>query len=161
MPPSPSYRVRAPKSRRKSPMRAGACWPRSACRTAANSRSTSPGTPPRFFLDGRKGRAAEGRPARPGPMRPAAEGAVAAARRLADDVLFPDAMHVDRLDVLPTAHLDALAAAGLFGAPAPVEVGGLGLDLRELSAVVEEVAGGCLTTAFVWIQHLRLLMKLG
>src|SRR5579859_3504463 len=93
-------------------------------------------------------------------MTPSAECAVAVARRLADDVLFPDAMHVDRLDVLPTAHLDALAAAGLFGAPAPVEVGGLGLDLRELSAVVEEVAGGCLTTAFVWIQHLRLLMTL-
>jgi len=36
---------------------------------------------------------------------------------LADEVLFPDAMRVDRLDVLPAAHLDALAAAGLYGAP--------------------------------------------
>jgi alkylation response protein AidB-like acyl-CoA dehydrogenase len=93
-------------------------------------------------------------------MTAAAEGVLTAARRLADDVLFPDAMRVDSLDVLPGAHLGALAELGLFGAPAPREAGGLGLDLRELSAVVEEVAGGCLATAFVWIQHFRLLMTL-
>jgi alkylation response protein AidB-like acyl-CoA dehydrogenase len=90
----------------------------------------------------------------------AVEAVLTAARRLADEMLFPDAMQVDRLDVLPPAHLDALAAQGLFGAPAPREAGGLGLDLRELSAVVEEVAGGCLATAFVWIQHFRLVMAL-
>ena len=89
-----------------------------------------------------------------------AEAVLAAARRLADDVLFPDAMRVDRLDVLPTAHLDALAALRLYGAPAPREAGGLGLDLRELSAVVEELAGGCLATAFVWLQHVGLLTTL-
>ena len=43
---------------------------------------------------------------------------LAVARELADEVLFPDAMRVDRLDVLPVAHLDALAAAGPYGAPA-------------------------------------------
>ena len=85
---------------------------------------------------------------------------LAAARALADDVLFPDAMRVDRLDVLPVAHLDALAAAGLYGAPAPVEAGGLGLDLRQVSGVAEELASGCLATAFVWVQHFRLLMTL-
>ncbi len=86
--------------------------------------------------------------------------AVAAARRLADEVLFPDAMRVDGLDVLPVAHLHALAARGLWGGPVPREAGGLGLSLPELSAVVEEIAGGCLATAFVWIQHLRLLTTL-
>jgi alkylation response protein AidB-like acyl-CoA dehydrogenase len=93
-------------------------------------------------------------------VTPAAEGVLAAARTLADEVLFADAMRVDRLDVLPVAHLDALGAAGLYGAPAPREVGGLGLGLPDLSAVVEEIAGGCLATAFVWIQHFRLLMAL-
>ena len=44
---------------------------------------------------------------------------LAAARELADDLLFPDAMRVDGLDVLPLAHLDALAALGLYGAPVP------------------------------------------
>ena len=53
---------------------------------------------------------------------------LAVARRLSDDLLFPEAMRVDGLDVLPVAQLDALAAAGLYGAPVPVEAGGLGLD---------------------------------
>ena len=44
---------------------------------------------------------------------------LAAARGLADDLLFPDAMRVDGLDVLPLAHLDALAPLGLYGAPVP------------------------------------------
>ena len=56
-----------------------------------------------------------------------AEDVLAVAGELADEVLFPDAMRVDRLDVLPAAHLDALAAAGLYGAPAPADAGGLGL----------------------------------
>jgi len=85
---------------------------------------------------------------------------VAVAGRIADDLLFPDAMRVDRLDVLPPAHLDALAAAGLYGAGAPVAAGGLGLELPELAAVVEEVASGCLAAAFVLIQHFGLLMTL-
>jgi alkylation response protein AidB-like acyl-CoA dehydrogenase len=89
-----------------------------------------------------------------------AAGVLAVARELADGVLFPDAMRVDRLDGLPAAHLDALAAAGLYGAPAPADAGGLGLDLREVGGVVEELAGGCLATAFVLIQHFRLVMTL-
>ena len=48
-----------------------------------------------------------------------AQDVLATARNLADQVLFPAAMQVDRLDVLPAAYLDALAAAGLYGAPAP------------------------------------------
>lgn len=92
-------------------------------------------------------------------MRTAQE-VLAVARGLADEVLFPDAMRVDRLDRLPAAHLDALAAAGLYGAPAPAEAGGLSLDLGQVAGVVEELAGGCLATAFVLIQHFRLVMTL-
>ena len=85
---------------------------------------------------------------------------LAAARGLADDLLFPDAMRVDGLDVLPPAHLDALAALGLYGAPVPAGDGGLGLDLEAYCAVVEELASGCLTTTFVWLQHRGLVMTL-
>jgi len=77
---------------------------------------------------------------------------LAAARGLADDLLFPEAMRVDGLDVLPVSHLDALAAAGLYRT--------LGLNLRTSCAVVEELAGGCLATTFVWLQHRGLLMTL-
>ena len=79
---------------------------------------------------------------------------------LADDLLFPDAMRVDGLDVLPVAHLDALAALGLYGAPVPVQAGGLGLDLATYCTVVEDLAGGCLATTFVWLQHRGLVMTL-
>ena len=78
-----------------------------------------------------------------------AQDVLATAGELADEVLFPDAMRVDRLDVLPAAHLDALAAAGLYGAPAPADAGGLGLDPVQVANVVEELAGGCLAAAFV------------
>ena len=89
-----------------------------------------------------------------------AQDVLGAARELADDLLFPDAMRVDGLDVLPVAHLDALAALGLYGAPVPVQAGGLGLDLAAYCAVVEELASGCLTTTFVWLQHRGLVMTL-
>lgn len=83
-----------------------------------------------------------------------------AARRLADEVLFPDATRVDGMDAIPEAHFDALAGAGMFGASAPVTAGGLGLDLFAMCSVTEELASGCLATAFVWIQHFRLLKTL-
>lgn len=85
---------------------------------------------------------------------------LAVARGLADDLLFPEAMRVDGLDVLPVAHLDALAAAGLYGAPVPVQAGGLGLDLTTVGAVAEELASGCLATTFVWLQHQSLVKTL-
>jgi alkylation response protein AidB-like acyl-CoA dehydrogenase len=93
-------------------------------------------------------------------MTPVSRDVRAAARELADEVLFPAAMRVDGLDALPAAHLDALAAAGLYGAPVAREAGGLGLDLGGICTVAEELAGGCLATAFVWIQHRGLVTTL-
>jgi alkylation response protein AidB-like acyl-CoA dehydrogenase len=93
-------------------------------------------------------------------MTTTARDVVAVARGLADDVLFPDAMRVDGLDAIPVAQLDALAAAGLYGAPVPAGAGGLGLDLAASCAVVEELASGCLAATFVWMQHRGLVMTL-
>jgi alkylation response protein AidB-like acyl-CoA dehydrogenase len=93
-------------------------------------------------------------------MTTTARDVLAVARELADDLLFPDAMRVDGLPVLPVAHLDALAAAGLYGAPVPAEAGGLGLDLAASCAVTEELASGCLATTFVWLQHRGVVMTL-
>lgn len=89
------------------------------------------------------------------PTAPAdADAVVARARALADDVLFPAALATDAADVVPVDRLDALADAGLYGLSAPVEVGGLAADAATTWAVIEAIAGGCLTTAFVWTQHL-------
>jgi len=70
--------------------------------------------------------------------------AVAAARRLGDELLRPSAERVD-VDGVPRSHLDALAEAGLMAAndlPPPV--------MRE---VTELLAGADASTWFVWTQH--------
>jgi alkylation response protein AidB-like acyl-CoA dehydrogenase len=72
-----------------------------------------------------------------------------AAAALADGLLFPSAGQVDLTGELPAGHLDALAAAGLYGVQGPVDLGGI----DDFQSVVEILAGGCLTTTFVWIQH--------
>lgn len=64
---------------------------------------------------------------------------------------------VDVAAEVPPSHLAALAGAGLYGVSAPVSAGGLGLGFEQLCGVMEELACGCLATAFLWGQHLRLL----
>jgi alkylation response protein AidB-like acyl-CoA dehydrogenase len=86
--------------------------------------------------------------------------AVETAQRLADDVLFPAALETDRADVLPVGLLDAIAAAGLYGLASPVVVGGLDADFETVCAVWEALSSGCLTTAFVWGQHIGLVHSL-
>jgi alkylation response protein AidB-like acyl-CoA dehydrogenase len=85
---------------------------------------------------------------------------VATARRIADEVLFPAAVVVDRAAAVPRSHLDALAGAGLYGVAGPAEAGGTDLDLPTFGAVIEALASGCLATAFVWIQHHGLVRAL-
>jgi alkylation response protein AidB-like acyl-CoA dehydrogenase len=82
------------------------------------------------------------------------------ARHLADDVLFPSANEVDVADVVPGSHFDRLADAGLYGLTSPVESGGLGLDGAPGWRVIEILAGGCLATTFVWLQHLSVASAL-
>lgn len=80
-------------------------------------------------------------------------GIVETAARIADEVLFPAAVTTDASDVLPRELLDTLAGAGLYGIGAPADAGGLDADFAAMCAAGEALAGGCLTTAFVWIQH--------
>lgn len=75
---------------------------------------------------------------------------VTTAQQLADDLLFPTALANDVAAAIPIASFDALAAAGLYGSA-------LSDDLEQTCAVLEALAGGCLSTAFVWMQHLGVL----
>jgi alkylation response protein AidB-like acyl-CoA dehydrogenase len=70
------------------------------------------------------------------------------AREIADDVLFPSALSVDRSDHVPPAHLDLLAAEGFYGLSVRPD-----LDFAGFADVAAALASGCLTTAFVWLQH--------
>src|SRR5262245_31775261 len=65
------------------------------------------------------------------------------AREIAEDVLFPAALDVDRAESVPAGHLDLLAAEGFYGVA----------QRDELPDIVEAFAGGCLATTFVWLQH--------
>ena len=75
---------------------------------------------------------------------------VAAAEQLAEDVLFPAANELDALPVLPRERLDLLADLGWYGLSSPSS----GLDFASAAPILEAFAGGCLTTTFVWMQHL-------
>ena len=66
---------------------------------------------------------------------------VAAARSLADEVLFPAALAVDRADAVPAGHLDRLADAGLYALAGPPEAGGLGSDPHAVARFEEESLG--------------------
>jgi alkylation response protein AidB-like acyl-CoA dehydrogenase len=75
------------------------------------------------------------------------------ARQFADEVLFPAALETDAADAVPRALLDRLAAEGFYGV-------GVDADFVTVCGVQEALASGCLTTAFVWAQHLGLVHAL-
>jgi alkylation response protein AidB-like acyl-CoA dehydrogenase len=77
-------------------------------------------------------------------------GPVDAAERFADGVLFPAALATDAAAVVPSEILDALGDAGLYAAGAED-------DIAVVAGVEEALAGGCLTTAFLWAQHIGLV----
>ncbi len=75
------------------------------------------------------------------------------ARRLAADVLVPAAMTVESSQQIPPDHFDLLAAQGFYGLAGPREYGGLDVDFPTGCRVIEVLAGACLLTTFVWMQH--------
>ncbi|MGI8868699.1 MAG: acyl-CoA dehydrogenase family protein [Mycobacteriales bacterium] len=77
---------------------------------------------------------------------------VAAARRLADEVLAPAAAAVDA-DVVPSSHVDALKASGLLGATGPVGAGGGDAPPAVHREIAEILVGACPSTWFVLAQH--------
>ncbi|HJP74954.1 MAG TPA: acyl-CoA dehydrogenase family protein [Pseudonocardiaceae bacterium] len=74
---------------------------------------------------------------------------LAAANDLADTVLFPAANTVDTTGRIPPEHLDLLAESGFYAMSSP----GADIDFATACAITETFAAGCLSTAFVWLQH--------
>jgi alkylation response protein AidB-like acyl-CoA dehydrogenase len=85
---------------------------------------------------------------------------VGLACEIADEVLFPAALAVDATGEIPDGHWRALADAGLYGIAAPPELGGPGLEFADLIEILEIMVGGCLATAFTWVQHHGVLAAL-
>jgi alkylation response protein AidB-like acyl-CoA dehydrogenase len=73
------------------------------------------------------------------------------AKQLAEDVLRPSAEEVEASGQIPRSHLDLLAASGFYGLTGPREFGGV--DHSITYQVLEIMAGACLSTTFVLLQH--------
>jgi alkylation response protein AidB-like acyl-CoA dehydrogenase len=71
------------------------------------------------------------------------------ARWIAETVFFPDASTVDARGEIPPSHFRVLANEGFYGIAAP----DAGLDSDLIVEVIECLAGGCLATTFMWMQH--------
>lgn len=79
--------------------------------------------------------------------------AVVAARAVARDVLAPAAAATDRAPLVPRHHLDALAAAGLYGLQGPGAPGSTPTPRAAVREATETLAEACAATTFVWLQH--------
>jgi alkylation response protein AidB-like acyl-CoA dehydrogenase len=85
---------------------------------------------------------------------PATRDPIALAHEISDGMLFPGALEADAAEVVPIDRLDRLAEAGFYGLVGPGDNGGMALsDFGTALEIIEIIASGCLTTAFVWIQH--------
>ncbi len=89
-------------------------------------------------------------------LPPPAEGGdhpcVAAAVRLAAQVLVPAAERVD-VEGVPPSHVAALAQAGLLGVYGPADAGGSEVPAPAARRVTEVLSGADGSTWFVWTQH--------
>ncbi|MFI2205757.1 acyl-CoA dehydrogenase family protein [Streptomyces sp. NPDC020192] len=77
---------------------------------------------------------------------------VTRARRLAAELLVPEAGRVDQEGV-PASHIAAVKRSGLLGVVAPVAYGGAGAPPAVLRETAEILAGACCSTWFVQTQH--------
>lgn len=78
---------------------------------------------------------------------------LATARRIGTEVAGVHAHDVDRDARFPHETVAALRAEGLLGALVPVELGGLGHDLRQAAVVVRELARHCASSAMITAMH--------
>jgi len=83
----------------------------------------------------------------------AAEAGPLAAARSAARTAGEHAEQVDRHGRFPAEAVAAMRAAGLLGACAPVDLGGLGCTLREATHIAVVLARECSSAAMTWVMH--------
>ncbi len=79
--------------------------------------------------------------------------ALAAARTFAADVIAPNAEHWETLGRVPYDAFERAAEMGLCGLMVPEALGGRGLGVGGMAAVMEELASVCMNTAFSLLVH--------
>jgi alkylation response protein AidB-like acyl-CoA dehydrogenase len=74
-------------------------------------------------------------------------------RKIAEEVIRPNAERVDMDGIFPRENLRALARAGWNGVLLPEKLGGLGLDHVAFAIAAEEIGRVCASTALVYVMH--------
>src|SRR3990172_2500162 len=75
------------------------------------------------------------------------------ASNIAKQELAPRAARVDKEQVFPREGLRKLAEAGFLGLTVPESLGGGGADTLSFVLAAEAIAGGCASTALVFLTH--------
>jgi isovaleryl-CoA dehydrogenase len=78
---------------------------------------------------------------------------LAANERLSEEVLRASADQIDQSRRFPRENIAALGKAGVLGLLVPVQFGGAGAGLREMSRVLTAQAQSCASTAMVMLMH--------
>jgi acyl-CoA dehydrogenase len=78
---------------------------------------------------------------------------VAVAKRIASGVAAPVAADVDAQARFPRESVDAMREARLLSAAVPMELGGAGMNLRELGDLCAAIAQGCGSSGMVLAMH--------
>lgn len=86
--------------------------------------------------------------------------AVAAAQTFAAEVIAPNAEHWETLGRVPYDAIEQAADAGLCGLMVPQHLGGLGLSIRGMAAVMETLASACMSSAFSLVVHNNLVARI-
>src|SRR5882724_5510685 len=89
------------------------------------------------------------------PYRPSGSAAdlAATAATIARDIALPHAAEVDAQARYPIETLKALADGGFHGLCLQKDLGGRGEGMRAFASVVEELAGGCASSAMIYVMH--------
>jgi len=78
---------------------------------------------------------------------------VKTAKNIADEILKPNSITVDRDAKFPDEGIGALSEAGILGMTIPVKYGGSGTDTTSFVLVTEEIARACPSTALIFVTH--------
>jgi alkylation response protein AidB-like acyl-CoA dehydrogenase len=73
---------------------------------------------------------------------------------IARSSIAPHANETDTNATFPKASIQALADAGFFGLTLPKDLGGMAQPPRVFTAVVEEIAQACASTAMIYVMHI-------
>jgi alkylation response protein AidB-like acyl-CoA dehydrogenase len=78
---------------------------------------------------------------------------LAAVSSVVDDVVAPQAEHIDRSGEFPRDGVSALGKAGILGLMSSPDVGGAGKSLADAVRVIETLASTCGSTAMIVLMH--------